>query len=228
MSKIIKNDLDECVKNYLKSLSKYKSLTKSEERIFLEDYKFNNNIDARNTVILCNLKYACSIANDYRGKGVDFSDLIAEANDGLMEAIEKFDINQDIKFITYARWWILQRVLSRINDKYKHNTYEIPSEKDKQESDDSDQPLTNYNEYDCLIVDDIDKEQNSVDKKYYLHNLLDLLNDRERDIIVRYYGIDGEKENLYEISENYKLSSERIRQIMEGAFKKIRSFAMVS
>lgn len=227
MSKIIKNDLDECVKNYLKNLSKYKTLTKSEERVFLEDYKYNNNIEARNTIILCNLKYACSIANEYRGKGVEFSDLIAEANDGLMEAIEKFDINQDIKFITYARWWIMQRVTSRIANMYKHNTYDIPYEKEKQEDDDE-QPLTNNNDYDCLIVDDIDKQQNNIDKKYYLHTLLDMLNERERDIIVRYYGIDGEKENLYEISENYKLSSERIRQIMEGAFRKIRSYAMVS
>lgn len=227
MSKIIKNDLDECVKNYLKSLSKYKTLSKSEERVFLEDYKYNNNIEARNTIILCNLKYACSIANEYRGRGVEFSDLIAEANDGLMEAIEKFDINQDIKFITYARWWIMQRVTSRIANMYKHNTYDIPYEKEKQEDDDE-QPLTNNNDYDCLIVDEIDKQQNNIDKKYYLHTLLDMLNERERDIIVRYYGIDGEKENLYEISENYKLSSERIRQIMEGAFRKIRSYAMVS
>jgi RNA polymerase primary sigma factor len=228
MSKIVKNDLDECVKNYLKSLSKYKSLTKREERVYLEDYKFNNNIEARNTVIQCNLKYACSIANEHRGRGVEFSDLIAEANDGLMEAIEKFDINQDIKFITYARWWIIQKVTSRIANMYKHNAYDIPYEKDKQEDNDDEQPLTNNNDYDSLIVDDIDKEQNSCDKKYYLHSLLNLLNERERDIITRYYGIDGDKENLYEISENYNLSSERIRQIMEGAFKKIRSYAMVS
>ena len=58
--------------------------------------------------------------------------------------------------------------------------------------------------------------------------MLDQLNERERDIIIRYYGIDGDKENLYEISEDYKLSSERIRQIMESAFKKIRSYALVS
>lgn len=223
MSKIIKNDLDECVKNYLKSLSKYKSLTKNEERVFLEDYKYNNNLEARNTIIQSNLKYACSIANEHRGRGVEFSDLIAEANDGLMEAIEKFDINQDIKFITYAKWWIIQRVTSRIANMYKHSAYDIPYEKDKQEGDDDEQPLTNNTDYDSLIVDDIDKEQNLVDKKYYLHSLLELLTERERDIIIRYYGICGNKENLYEISETYNLSSERIRQIMENAMKKIRS-----
>lgn len=223
MSKIINNDLDECVKKYLKCIGNFKTLTKSEERVFLEDYKFNKNIESRNIIIQSNLKYACSIANQYRSKGVSFSDLIAEANDGLMEAIEKFDITQDIKFITYAKWWIIQRITSRISDVYKHTSYDFPIEHEKQECDENEAPLTNNTDYDCIIVDDIDKEQNCIDKKYYLNTLLNSLSERERDIISRYYGICGNKENLYEISEIYNLSSERIRQIMENAMKKIRS-----
>ena len=223
MSKIFNNDLNECVNKYLKSIGNFKTLTKNEERVFLEDYKYNNNVESRNVIIQNNLKYACSIANQYRGRGVEFSDLIAEANDGLMEAIEKFDITQDIKFITYAKWWIIQRVTSRINDVYKHTSYDFPIEYEKQECDENEAPLTNNTDYDCIIVDDIDKEQNSVDKKYYINMLLNQLNERERDIISRYYGICGDKENLYEISETYRLSSERIRQIMETAIKKIRS-----
>ena len=87
-------------------------------------------------------------------------------------------------------------------------------------------PLTNNNDYDVLIVDDIDSDQNKLDVKLYVNKLLNNLSERERDIISRYYGLYGTKENLFDISDEYNLTSERIRQIMEGAMKKIRSIAL--
>ena len=220
-----KLDVDETVENYLKSIRNLKSLPKKIEYEYILDYKLNNNIESRNIVVTANLKYACGLANSYRGKGVDFAELIAVANDGLMEAIEKYDIKEGTKFITYAKWWIIQRILLAITKKHKHNAYDRPVEKDIQEDDDE-IPLSNNNEYDVLIVDDIDYEQNKIDAKIYINSLLNILSERERDIISRYYGLYGAKENLFDISNEYNLTSEHIRQIMESAMRKIRSNAL--
>jgi RNA polymerase primary sigma factor len=226
MSNLIKKlDVDETVENYLKSIRNLKSLPKKIEYEYILDYKLNNNIESRNIVVTANLKYACGLANSYRGKGVDFAELIAVANDGLMEAIEKYDIKEGTKFITYAKWWIIQRILYAITKTHKHSGYDIPTEKDIQEDDDE-IPLTNNNDYDVLIVDDIDSDQNKMDIKLYVNKLLNNLSERERDIVSRYYGLYGTKENLFDISDEYNLTSERIRQIMEGAMKKIRSIAL--
>ena len=226
MSNLTKKlDVDETVENYLKSIRNLKSLPKKVEYQYILDYKLNKNIESRNIVISANLKYACGLANAYRGKGVDFAELIAVANDGLMEAIEKYDIKENTKFLTYAKWWFIQRILYAINKNYKHSGFDIPTEKDIQEDDDE-IPLTNNNDYDVLIVDDIDSGQNKMDVKLYIEKLLNNLTERERDIVSRYYGLYGTKENLFDISDEYNLTSERIRQIMESAMKKIRSIAL--
>ena len=65
-----------------------------------------------------------------------------------------------------------------------------------------------------------------MDVKLYIEKLLNNLTERERDIVSRYYGLYGTKENLFDISDEYNLTSERIRQIMESAMKKIRSIAL--
>jgi RNA polymerase sigma-32 factor len=100
-------DIDECVENYFKNLKQFKPLKKEEERKLIEAYKLRNDISARNKLIEHNLRYACQLANGYRNKGLSFGDLISEANNGLIDAIEKYDVNQDVKLISYSKWWII-------------------------------------------------------------------------------------------------------------------------
>lgn len=65
---------------------------------------------AREKMILSNLRLAISIARRYQGRGCDLSDLIQEANLGLVKAVERFDWRRGYKFSTYATWWIKQSV----------------------------------------------------------------------------------------------------------------------
>lgn len=55
-----------------------------------------------------------------------------------------------------------------------------------------------------------------------LNSIFDNLNDREKDIISKRYGFEGNNLSLSEIAKKYKISRERVRQIQEKAIKKIK------
>ena len=214
-------DINESVKEYFKSLNGVKPLKRKEERNLLFEYHINKNIDARNKFI-SNLKYTCSLANTYRGKGVDFEDLLSEANDGLIEAIEKYDLTQNVKLITYAKWWIIQRLNACIANNNKFLYDDIPIDNSKEVSDDEEIVDSHFNSF------QVDSNENNIkkDNKILVNNLLKVLTERERDIIISYYGIYGGKENLEKIGLRYNLTKERIRQIIEYSFKKLRTEAL--
>ncbi len=88
-----------------------------------ETKKFNEKIEkgdqARNVLIVCNLRLVVSIAKNYakNSRTLPLEDLIQEGNFGLMKAVDKFDYNRGYKFSTYATWWIRQSILRAIADK---------------------------------------------------------------------------------------------------------------
>lgn len=71
---------------------------------------------AMTRMIESNLRLVISIANRYRGNGLDISDLVQEGNIGLIRAVQKFDYQHGAKFSTYATWWIQQGVTRAIAD----------------------------------------------------------------------------------------------------------------
>ena len=80
--------------------------------------------DARDGLILANLRFVVHVAKKYANSGLPFMDLIQEGNLGLMRAVEKFDHERGHKFSTYAFWWIKQGVERGIADKLR--TIRIP------------------------------------------------------------------------------------------------------
>lgn len=58
--------------------------------------------DARQQVATANLRYVVSVARKYEHQGMPLGDVIGHGNDGLMIAIDRFEVHRGYKFITYA------------------------------------------------------------------------------------------------------------------------------
>lgn len=58
-----------------------------------------------------------NVAKKYQNQGLPLADLINEGNIGLMNAIERYDVDKGYHFISYAVWWIRQAILKAISEK---------------------------------------------------------------------------------------------------------------
>ena len=106
---------DDPVKLYLQDIGKIPLLTREEE-VELAQRIEQGDQEAKEKLILSNLRLVVSIAKRYIGRGLSFLDLIQEGNMGLMRAVEKFDWTKGYKFSTYATWWIRQAITRAIAD----------------------------------------------------------------------------------------------------------------
>lgn len=115
---------------YLNDIRKYKILTKEEEEQLLLKVKAGD-IEAKNKLIVSNLRLVVSIAKSYLNKKMSLIDMISEGNIGLIHAVEKFDTDKGYRFSTYAVWWIKQSISKALINKgreirvpsYKYDLY---------------------------------------------------------------------------------------------------------
>lgn len=101
---------------YLKEINNYPLLSPEEEKKCIEMIKKGDK-KAKEKLINSNLRFVVKVAKKYRNSGLSFSDLISEGNIGLTIAAERFDPSKDVKFISYAVWWIKQTILKAISEK---------------------------------------------------------------------------------------------------------------
>ena len=225
------NDFTSTVRVYYDDLKKYKPLTKAKEKRLLKQSK-RGSTKAKNELLEANLKFVFDVAKHYTGRGLSISELISEGNMGLLKAIDKFDESKDVKFISYAVWWIRQAMSDAIKKNKAINFVEIePNENNDStidnklvdEEDESSSSNSLYsNEYDEKV------KEITLNQKAVVGKIMKSLNERERDIIEYYYGINNKKElNLIDIGKKYNLTSERVRQIKSNAIRKLRSRIML-
>ncbi len=95
---------------YLQEISKIPQLKGNQERELGEAIQAGDQ-QALKKLVESNLRFVVSICKKYRGLGLSFLDLMNEGNIGLIEAAKRYDPDKNVKFITYAVWWIRQAII---------------------------------------------------------------------------------------------------------------------
>jgi len=102
------------LKLYLDQIAKFPTFNDEEEKKIGERIR-KGDMDAMRQLIEANLKFVVSYAKKYRGMGLSLLDLINEGNVGLIEAAKRFDPNRNVRFISYAVWWIRQAIIHALS-----------------------------------------------------------------------------------------------------------------
>jgi RNA polymerase primary sigma factor len=104
-------------KLYFRDVGKYKLLTDEEEQKLIVDIH-NKVPGAENKLITANLRFVAKEARRHKiTGGLSFLELVNEGNLGLLKAAKRFDKKRDVKFISYAVWWIRQSIQKAIFDR---------------------------------------------------------------------------------------------------------------
>lgn len=103
------------IEKYLQEIGRFQLLTPEEEVTLARKIR-NGDEEAKEKLVMCNLRFVVSVAKQYQNYGLSLEDLINEGNVGLIKAAECFDETKGFKFISYAVWWIRQSILQAIAD----------------------------------------------------------------------------------------------------------------
>lgn len=209
---------------YFEEVKKYKRLLSREEEIELAIKIQEGDENAINKLVQHNLRFVINIAKKFRDKypNVPFSDIISEGNVGLLKAAKKFDPSRNIKFSSYAVWWIKASIKECISDYLSECT--VYDDKD----------LDNITESEYMydrINDEYEKKLNDIQsRRSAVEDLIQCLEERERNIIMLFFGLgeDAKAMNLDEISKKMSITKERVRQIKDSALVKLKCEALCS
>ncbi len=226
--------------------------------------------EAKETLVMANLRLVASVARRYLGHGMPIEDLMQEGTMGLMRAVDRFDYTKGHRFSTYAIWWIRRSISRAIADQSRlirlpvHVTdtlgrinktrglmrerlgrtptrTELASELSMTEDKlaelmrGAQEPLSLEapigEEGDSRLADLI-PAADSVNPAQAAGHMalrdeimaaLDELTERERDVIMLRYGLDGdEARTLEEVGRALDVTRERVRQIESSALGKLR------
>ncbi len=111
------------LKHYLSEIAKFPVYSEEEERELGRRARLGDK-EAQRKLVESNLRFVVSYVKKYRGLGLSMLDLINEGNLGLMEAARRYDPNRNVRFISYAVWWIRQAVIHALTQSAR--IYRLP------------------------------------------------------------------------------------------------------
>lgn len=187
-----------------------------------------------NKIVSENLNYVKSVANQYRGNGVEFDDLVSEGTLAMIMAARKFDETRGSQFVAYASPFI-RKAMQQAIDK-QSALYRVPKDQKKYAPRNAakavsiDAPLSVGNQYtllDILVNKDAKMADDNTAFTQMLNDLercVEELDERDRTVISKFYGIGTAHETLAEIAEDMQLKRERVRQIRDKAIRQISRY----
>ena len=264
---------------YMQEIRKFPLLEPEEEYMLAKRWVEEQDTEAAHKMVTSHLRLAAKIAMGYRGYGLPQSEVISEANVGLMQAVKRFDPEKGFRLATYAMWWIrasIQEYILRSWSLVKLGTtsgqkklfFNLRKAKNKigalEEGDlrpenvkaiatqlgvtedevismnrrmsggDASLNATVGSEgegtmqwQDWLEDEDADQAEDYAERdeletrREMLAEALNVLNDREKDILTQ-RRLSDETVTLEDLSSQYDVSRERIRQIEVRAFEKLQ------
>ena len=101
---------------YLKEINRIPLLSREDEDKYARAAALGDQ-RAKDMLVKSNLRFVVNVAKKYQNQGLPLSDLISEGNIGLINAIERYDVDKGFHFISYAVWWIRQSILKAVCEK---------------------------------------------------------------------------------------------------------------
>lgn len=218
----------EATTQYLKETKRTKAMSRETERQLLAEAQAGS-LKARNAVIEANLRFAMQVARQYQGNGLTIEDLIGFANIGLFEAVERFNPDKNVKFTTFAVWYIRAELQKALNDlsrvvripshrtgteEYSTKSIHTPVGEDENKETWADRHLEASPSLSGLELED---------RRIEIIQALNRLSDKQREAICRSVGFGYEYEqSMEQIGEAMGITNERARQLVRQAEKAIK------
>lgn len=164
-------------------------------------------------LVTANLGFVVSVARQYQDNGLSLDDLVSEGNLALMLAAGKWKPEKGIRFVQYAVWDI-RKAIERAIEQQGNIIHDAPASVGFTNSRvDMAVAKSNRNADESVSFLSADTE---------LTGSLGCLNERERKVIILYYGLGTDALTMMEIAEEMGLKRERVRQIRNKAERKLR------
>jgi RNA polymerase primary sigma factor len=226
--------MSDIIKQYFKEIKDNRGLDKETTReIALKAQQ--GDPAALELLVKNHLLLVAKIARQYVGKGVEFADLIAEGNSGLLNAVEKWNSEKGASFTTCATWWIKQAIIR--NCMHSNRIVRLP-EHVSELMRTGRLPDFNYGEVNIdrpneeghtlaealpdKEVDIFASEEQALMRKL-LNRVMKFLKPKEKKVIEMHYGLNGTQEmDVQQIAEHLQLTTTRINQIIRSSIKKMQ------
>ncbi len=203
----------------LKNESYPKKLTEEKEALYLKKFKLENDLEARNKLIMHNLRLVAHIVKKYDNTREEKDDLLSIGIIGLIKAVDTFKYDAPNKLATYAARCIENEILMNIRTNKNKNNHILLYQPIGLDKDGNDIRLIDIipDENEDVILNIENEERNKE-----LYKALEVLNERELDIIKLRYGLFNTKIlTQKEIASKFEISRSYVSRIEKRALMKL-------
>lgn len=212
--------------SYAKRINEYPSLNLEEELALARSYQ-DGDKEAGQALINSNLRLALKISRSYFHHGHNPLEIVQEANMGLVKALTMFEPERNLRFFSYAVWWVHAHIKKFVYKSSRgmlgHAANLLSLDSTLSEGENSEESFIDH------LPDDgpcQEEEYFTMQKAVIVTRVLNEengpLNPREKYILTRRF-FEDPRPTLGQLSQNLNITRERIRQIENSSLTKIRN-----